>query len=71
MPMPEPVSPPRRHRRCLSLPADVLDELERLSEATGIPQSRIAEQGIRARLAELGPALVAFLAREVAKAPAA
>jgi hypothetical protein len=40
----------------LSLPAELRARLAAASEATGIPESRIAEQGLRLRLAQLDAA---------------
>jgi Ribbon-helix-helix domain len=40
----------------LSLPAELRERLAAASEATGIPESRIAEQGLRWRLAQLDAA---------------
>jgi hypothetical protein len=40
----------------LSLPAELRERLAAASEATGIPESRIAEQGLRLRLAQLDAA---------------
>ncbi|WP_436616319.1 ribbon-helix-helix domain-containing protein [Sorangium sp. So ce1024] len=37
----------------LSLPVDVRERLRTASEETGIPQCRIAEQGLRLRLAQI------------------
>ncbi|WP_437903575.1 ribbon-helix-helix domain-containing protein [Sorangium sp. So ce327] len=44
---------PRRRPSNLTIPVDLRERLRALSEATGIPQSRIAEQGIRIRLAQI------------------
>ncbi|WP_441291915.1 ribbon-helix-helix domain-containing protein [Sorangium sp. KYC3313] len=44
---------PRRRPSNLTIPIDLRERLRALSEATGIPQSRIAEQGIRMRLAQI------------------
>lgn len=44
---------PRRRPSNLTIPIDLRERLRALSEATGIPQSRIAEQGIRIRLAQI------------------
>jgi hypothetical protein len=40
----------------LSLPAELREQLAAASEATGIPESRIAEQGLRWRLAQIDAA---------------
>ncbi|WP_438036998.1 ribbon-helix-helix domain-containing protein [Sorangium sp. So ce204] len=37
----------------LNLPADLRERLRVVSEETGIPQCRIAEQGLRLRLAQM------------------
>jgi hypothetical protein len=46
----------RRGPKNLSLPADLREQLSAASEATGIPECRIAEQGLRIRLAQLNAA---------------
>jgi hypothetical protein len=47
--------PPRapRVRPGLTIPKDLQQQLRAVSEETGIPQCRIAEQGLRLRLAQL------------------
>jgi hypothetical protein len=49
-------APRLRRPSNLNLPADLRERLRAVSEATGIPQSRIAEQGLRLRLAQLDAA---------------
>lgn len=44
---------PNRPRYCVSIPTDLQEHVRRVSAATDIPQSRIVEQGIRIRLAEI------------------
>ena len=41
---------PARPRRCFTLPADLLEALERVSLETDVPQSRLVERALRAAL---------------------
>lgn len=49
----KPDGSPRRDGRRLSLPLDLHEKMRDVSRETGIPLSRIAEQGIRLRLAQI------------------